>query len=102
MFYLLNHIGQTIRTVNVNELGLLVDECLVTLGTQNIPNLCQLVGQTDNGTGLDIKVSGIIPCSDCQTGYMLVRFVLGVGAVSHAITVMLLIVGRSLNCIVHV
>ena len=50
VFNLLDNIGQTVRAVYVNKLGLLVNECLVTLGTQHIPHFSQLVGQTHNGT----------------------------------------------------
>ena len=102
MFNLLDNIGQTVRTVNVHKLGLLVNEGLVTLRTEYIPNLGQLIGQANNGTGLNVKVTGIIPCTYSQTGYVLIWFVLGTRGIAHTVTVMLLIVGWSLDGIVHV
>ena len=50
VLYLLYDIGQTVRTVNVHELGLLVNESLVTLGFEDIPNLGQLVCKADYRT----------------------------------------------------
>ena len=50
VLHLLYDIRQTVGTVNVHKLCLLVNECLVTLGTQNIPNLGQLVCKADNRT----------------------------------------------------
>ena len=98
---LLYHIGQTVGAVYIHELGLLVDVCLVTLRTHQVPELGQLAGQSYHCSRLYVKVTCIIPRAHCQAGDMLVGFVFGVCGVTHAVTVLLLIVGGCLDGIIH-
>ena len=39
MLYLLDHVRSSVRTVHVDELSLLVDECLVSLGIELLPEV---------------------------------------------------------------
>ena len=102
MLALLKHVRLSVRTMDVYELSLLVDVCLVAVLSEEIPKQCELRSKSDHGTRLDVEVAGIIPCSYRKTRDMLVRLVLGICLVTHPVTVMHRDIERCLESIVHI
>ncbi len=90
--YLLDHVGSAVGTVDVDELGLLVDIGLVTVGRESLPERAQVGGHADYGTTLDIEVAGVIPTSDSKSGNMLERGIPRIGDGALGIAVELLVV----------
>ena len=99
---LLDHVGNAVRTMNVDELRLLVDIGLVALRAEFLPKGSELLRQADHGAGLDIEVAGVKPGADRQVGDVLVALVFRIGLGTLAVAVHLLVARRRLQGVVHV
>ena len=61
MLYLLDHIRSAVWTMHVYKLSLLVYEGLVSFRSELLPKIRELGCHANHSTGLDIKITGIIP-----------------------------------------
>ena len=80
----------------------MVDEGLVSVWTEEPPDVGEVLGSGYNRVGLDVEVTCVIPSTDSESRDMLQRSVLGVGLVTHGVTVVQADVERSLEGVIHV
>ena len=72
---ILENIRNSVRTVEVHIALVFVNESLVALGMETLPESNEVRNDADVGTGLDIEVAGIEITSDIQAGLNLVSVV---------------------------
>ncbi len=99
---LLQDVGLAVRAVNVDEAGVLIDERLVPLGLEGLPDVHERRQRAGVRTALDVEVAGVEPATDGKPGNTLERLVLRVRRGAHPVAIEVLEVERRLQRVVHV